>query len=161
MTVKLVLPRSAPPRTFIMAGSRPAASLAGCGQAACGRGPPSAWCGLAGQSAGHLPVDQSCHQSLLPVNTTTHRNIVSLNTLCHEATYLCTPNTLYTNTVYKHCILYTAYYILYTAYKHCTQTHCIHVYKWTLYHTFRAVFHLDTCIHAGTVWRAGASSPHD
>ena len=93
-----------------------------------------------------------------PSHTTTHRTTVSLNTLCHEATYLGTPNTLYTNIVHKHCILYTAHYILYTvykhcthtlytnavykhcilyaahyilhtAYKHCTQTHCIHVYK--------------------------------
>ena len=44
-----------------------------------------------------------------PSHTTTHRNIVSLNTLCHEATYLCTPNT---HTVYmytcEHCITHFA-----------------------------------------------------
>ena len=89
-----------------------------------------------------------------PSHTTTHRTTVSPNTLCHEATYLGTPNTLCTNIVHKHCILYTAHYILYTVYKHCT--HTLHtLYTSTAYcmlHTTYCILHTNT-VHKHTVYK--------
>ena len=99
----------------------------------------------------HMWHVASCHT---PCHTY-HSATPSAHVTCSLMPHATPPHCAHTVSC-THCVMRRRTYA-----HHVTHTHCIHVYMRTLYHTFRAVFHLDTCTHAGTVWRAEASSPHD